>query len=160
MFEEGLLLDAVVAQNEAQRTEMWARREAAAEIAMSRKPFISNDIAVPLDKVAAFLKTMERRLPDCDPAAQENIVAHLGDGNVHYTVWPSNDDAGLRDQIMELVEDVALSFGGSFSAEHGIGLSKLPSMRRRKDPQAISTMKAIKAALDPKGILNPGKLLP
>jgi FAD/FMN-containing dehydrogenase len=160
MFEEGLLLDAVVAQNEAQRAEMWARREAAAEIAMSRKPFISNDIAVPLDKVAAFLNTMERRLPDCDPAAQENIVAHLGDGNVHYTVWPSSDDAGLRDQIMELVEDVALSFGGSFSAEHGIGLSKLPSMQRRKDPQAISTMKAIKAALDPEGILNPGKLLP
>ncbi|MCG7493439.1 FAD-binding oxidoreductase [Thalassobius sp. Cn5-15] len=160
MFEDGLLLDAVVAQNEAQRTEMWARREAAAEVAMSRKPFISNDIAVPLDKVAPFLDTMATRLPDCDPEAQEIIVAHLGDGNVHYTVWPSSDNAELRDQIMELMEDVALSFGGSFSAEHGIGLSKLPSMRRRKDPQAIATMKAIKAALDPKSILNPGKLLP
>lgn len=160
MFEEGMLLDAVVAQSEAQRQEMWERREASAEIAMSRKPFIANDIAVPLDKVAPFLKTMAQRLPELDPTAEEIVVAHLGDGNVHYTVWQSSEDAALRDSIMEAVEDVALSFGGSFSAEHGIGTSKLPSMQRRKNPAAIATMKAIKAALDPKGILNPGKLLP
>lgn len=160
MFEECMLLDAVVAQSEAQRLEMWERREASAEIAMSRKPFIANDIAVPLDKVAPFLKTMAQRLPELDPAAEEIVVAHLGDGNVHYTVWQSSEDAALRDSIMEAVEDVALSFGGSFSAEHGIGTSKLPSMQRRKNPAAIATMKAIKAALDPKEILNPGKLLP
>lgn len=160
MFEEGMLLDAVVATSEAQRQEMWERREAAAEISMTRKPFLANDIAVPLDKVASFLTAMETRLPAIDPKAEAISVAHLGDGNVHYTVWLSSDDAVQRDQIMEAVEDEALALGGSFSAEHGIGMSKLPSMKRRKDPVALAAMQAVKTALDPKDIMNPGKLLP
>jgi FAD/FMN-containing dehydrogenase len=160
MFEEGAVLDAVVAQNDTQRQEMWERREAAAEIAMSRSPIISNDIALPLDKVATFLEIMETRLPDIDAAARPIIVAHLGDGNIHYTVWPGSQDPDQHDAIMEAVEDEVLKLGGSFSAEHGIGLSKLPSMRRRKNPVALAAMKAIKAALDPNNILNPGKLLP
>lgn len=160
MFEEGAVLDAVVAQNEAQRREMWERREAAAEIAMSRSPIVSNDIAVPLDKVAVFLEVMETRLPQVDPAARPIIVSHLGDGNIHYTVWPGSQDPEVQDAIMEATEDEVLKLGGSFSAEHGIGTSKLPSMRRRKDPVALQAMKAIKAALDPNNILNPGKLLP
>ena len=160
MFEEGLLLDAVVAQNETQRRAMWARREAAAEISMVRRPIIVNDIAVPLDKVSTFLGRMETRLPQVDPGAEPIIVSHLGDGNVHYTVWPGSQDPEVHDAIMEAVEDVVLDMGGSFSAEHGIGTSKLPSMRRRKNPVALQAMKAIKAALDPNGVLNPGKVLP
>lgn len=160
MFEEGALLDAVVAQNAAQRKEMWERREAAAEIALSRSPVISNDIALPLDKVATFLEVMETRLPEVDAGARAIIVAHLGDGNIHYTVWPGSQDPEQHDQVVEATEEEVLKLGGSFSAEHGIGLSKLPSMRRRKNPVALSAMKAIKAALDPNNILNPGKLLP
>ena len=160
MFEEGTVLDAVVAQSQAQRQDMWERREAAAEIAMSRLPIVSNDIALPLDKVATFLEIMETRLPQVDPAAQPVIVAHLGDGNIHYTVWPGSQDEDVHDAIMEATEEEVLKLGGSFSAEHGIGTSKLPSMRRRKNPVALQTMKAIKAALDPNNILNPGKLLP
>lgn len=160
MFEEGTVLDAVVAQNDSQRQEMWERREAAAEIAMSRPPILSNDIAVPLDKVSVFLEVMKTRLPQIDASAREVIVAHLGDGNVHYTIWPSRGDAEHLDTLMEAVEDEVRKLGGSFSAEHGIGLSKLPSMQRRKDPAALATMKAIKAALDPNNILNPGKVLP
>jgi FAD/FMN-containing dehydrogenase len=160
MFEEGAVLDAVVAQNDTQRQEMWERREAAAEIAMSRSPVIANDIALPLDKVATFLEIMETRLPQVDAGARAIIVAHLGDGNIHYTVWPGSQDPESHDAVMEVVEDEVLKLGGSFSAEHGIGLSKLPSMRRRKNPVALATMKAIKAALDPNDILNPGKLLP
>jgi FAD/FMN-containing dehydrogenase len=160
MFEEGSLLDAVVAQNDTQRQEMWERREAAAEIALSRSPVISNDIALPLDKVATFLEIMETRLPELDPEARAIIVAHLGDGNIHYTVWPGSSDPDQHDMIVEAAEDEVLKLGGSFSAEHGIGLSKLPSMRRRKNPVALSAMKAIKSALDPNNILNPGKLLP
>lgn len=160
MFEEEAVLDAVVAQNETQRREMWECREAAAEIALTRSPVVSNDIALPLDKVATFLETMETRLPQVDDGARPIIVAHLGDGNIHYTVWPGSDDPEQHDAIMEAVEDEVLKLGGSFSAEHGIGLSKLPSMRRRKNPVALAAMKAIKAALDPNDILNPGKLLP
>ena len=160
MFEEGTILDAVVARSDAQRMEMWERREAAAEIAMTRQPLVNNDIAVPLDKVAVFLERVHHRLIALDPGAKEMIVSHLGDGNVHYTVWPLSHDPAVHDAIMEAVEDVVLSLGGSFSAEHGIGISKLPSMARRKNKVALATMRAIKGALDPNGILNPGKVLP
>ncbi len=159
LLEAGRLRDAVVAQNDAQRAEMWARREAAAEVA-TRATMVNNDIALPLDKVSVFLDEMPGKLATLDPEAVVLTVAHLGDGNLHYSVWPGNTDPGARDAIMEAVEAEALRLGGSFSAEHGIGLTKLPSMRRSKDPAALAAMRAIKAALDPKGILNPGKLLP
>lgn len=160
MFEDGAILDAVVAQSDTQRAEMWQRREAAAEIAMAHRPLVNNDIAVPLDKVAVFLDRVRDRLAALDAGAKELIVSHLGDGNVHYTVWPKSQDPAVHDAIMEAVEDVVLELGGSFSAEHGIGTSKLPSMARRKNKVALATMRAIKQALDPKGILNPGKVLP
>ncbi len=160
LFQDRLVLDAVVAQSGAQRAEMWARREAAAEVILSKLPLVNNDIAVPLDKVATFLEIMGEKLPQVDAGAEDVSVAHLGDGNVHYAVWAGNDDPAVHDRIMETVEDVVISLGGSFSAEHGIGTSKLSSMARRKNPVAVRTMKAIKAALDPKGIMNPGKVLP
>ncbi len=160
LMEDGAVLDAAVAQNETQRSAMWARREAAAEVAMSRRPVINNDIAVALDQVSVFLDRMAARLPQIDSGAETVVVSHLGDGNVHYSVWPSGDDPALKDAIMEAVEDEVLALGGSFSAEHGIGIIKKPSMARRKDRVAVDAMKAIKAALDPKGILNPGKVFP
>lgn len=160
LMETGEVLDAVVARNEAQRREMWQRREDAAEVTLGRLPLINSDIAVPLDRTGDFLDRMEAALPGLDPGAEATTVAHLGDGNLHYTVFPKSQDPAVHDTIMEKVEDVALSLGGSFSAEHGIGLSKKPSMARRKNPVALDVMRAIKAALDPKGIMNPGKVLP
>ncbi|WP_137702512.1 FAD-binding oxidoreductase [Marimonas lutisalis] len=160
LFEEGAVLDAVVAQNEAQRREMWARREAAAEVTLSRQPIQNNDVAVPLDKVASFLERAHAMLERTDPGAIPMVVSHLGDGNVHYAVWPQSQDPETFDAIMEGVEEIVLDLGGSFSAEHGIGTSKLPSMARRKNKVALAAMRAIKAALDPNGIMNPGKVLP
>jgi FAD/FMN-containing dehydrogenase len=160
MLEEGLVLDAVVARSEAQRMEMWERREASAAITFSRQPLVDNDVAVPLDRVERFVTRMAERLPEIDPGAEEITVAHLGDGNLHYTVWPSSADPALFNRIREAVEDVVAELGGSFSAEHGVGLSKLPTMQRRKDPVALDVMRAIKSALDPQGILNPGKVIP
>lgn len=160
LFEQGAVIDAQVAQNDAQRAEMWERREAAAEVVLTRKPLVNNDVAVPLDKVQDFIEQADMRVHALDAEAETVSVAHLGDGNVHYTVWPSTDEAAAKDAIMEAVEDVTLSLGGSFSAEHGIGISKLSSMQRRKNLVALNMMRAIKAAIDPKGIMNPGKLLP
>ncbi|WP_068118453.1 FAD-binding oxidoreductase [Tropicimonas marinistellae] len=160
MLENGTVIDAVVARNEAQRVEMWARREGMAEVALAHRPFVNTDISVPLDRVQAFLDSMAPRLAEVDPGARTLVVAHLGDGNVHYTVQASRDEAGLLDAILEAVEDRALALGGSFSAEHGIGISKLASMRRRKNPVALSVMREIKTALDPQGVMNPGKVLP
>lgn len=160
MFEEGLVVDAFVAQNEAQRIEMWARREAAAEVVMSKLPIQNNDVAVPVDKVSTFLGRMEAILPTLDSGAKAIIVSHLGDGNVHYSVWPSSDDKETYNAIMEAVEGVVADLGGSFSAEHGIGINKLPSMQRRKNKVAMAAMRAVKSALDPNNIMNPGKVLP
>ena len=157
---DGSILDAHIAQNEEQRLIMWERREAAAEISLLKKPLINNDIAVPLEKISEFLTIMENKLPELDPEADVLIVSHLGDGNIHYTVWPSLDDEKHKDKIMEAIENVVLFLGGSFSAEHGIGISKLSSMERRKDSVALKVMRQIKDAIDPKGIMNPGKVLP
>jgi FAD/FMN-containing dehydrogenase len=158
LLEQGAVLDAVVAQNDAQRSAMWARREAAAELSLSRRPLVVSDVAVALDQVAEFLEKAGARMAALAPDYDTMIVSHLGDGNIHYVVWPS--EGVSLDAVTEAVEDVVQELGGSFSAEHGIGVSKLGSMRRRKDPVALDMMRAIKTALDPSGILNPGKLIP
>lgn len=161
-IETGEILDATVAQNDAQRAQMWAVREAAAEIAFHDKsrPFVDTDVAVALADVAPFLRDVRARLAELDAQATDLVVAHLGDGNLHYTAFPSHADADHKDAIRSMIDDVVRSYAGSFSAEHGIGVSKLGSMARRKDPIAVAAMRAIKAALDPAGILNPGKVFP
>jgi FAD/FMN-containing dehydrogenase len=160
MMEAGLVTDAVLARNEQQRRVMWERREAAAEIAVGLHPEVDTDVCVPLDKVEVFLAEALRRLDALDPGARTLTVAHLGDGNLHFTAYPTRDDKGLKDKVMETVEDVVAELGGSFSAEHGVGLSKLNSMARRKDPVALDVMRAVKAALDPENRMNPGKVIP
>jgi FAD/FMN-containing dehydrogenase len=157
MMVEGLILDAVVARTEAQRRRMWERREAAAEITFGRKPFVDTDVAVPLDAVQPFLDAVQARIGLLDPAADMLWVCHLGDGNLHFTVYPATGD---KTAILEAIEDAVVGLGGSFSAEHGVGLSKRGTMARRKDPVALDVMRAVKRALDPEGVLNPGKVIP
>ncbi|MEL6549565.1 MAG: FAD-binding oxidoreductase [Pseudomonadota bacterium] len=159
-LDRGVLSDAVVAQNEAQRRAMWARREMAAELTFTGQPIVDTDIALPLDAVPRFLAEIGPRLAPLDASAEDFVVSHLGDGNLHYTVYPSRDDAELKQAMVEAIEDLTLSLGGSFSAEHGIGLSKLGSMARRKDAVALDAMRALKRSLDPKNLMNPGKVLP
>jgi len=160
MLDAGTVLDAVIAQNDTQRRQIWKRREDAGEVAFFGGVFVNTDVAVPLDKVAAFEKALTPRIKAIDPNADEVIVAHLGDGNIHHTSYVSRNDPGVMDALVEAVEDVVQELGGSFSAEHGIGVSKLETMKRRKDPVALDAMRAIKAALDPNNILNPGKVIP
>ena len=164
-LEAGDILDAVICQSEAQRLEMWERRDRALEIAQSGGRMISNDISVAVDKVQTFLTLMNDRLPKALPRAESLAIAHLGDGNVHYSVWVNpGSDAAISAQdyecVVETVEETVFELGGSFSAEHGIGKSKLSSMARRKDAGALSAMRTIKFALDPNNIMNPGKVLP
>ena len=160
MMEDGVVLDAVFATTEAQRRTMWARREAAAELTQGWLPSIDTDVAVPLTAVDAFMRQALARLRDLDPDAQTLTVAHLGDGNLHFTIFPTDHDPALGDAILTAVEDVVQDLGGSFSAEHGVGLSKRASMARRKDPVALDVMRSLKALLDPGNLLNPGKILP
>lgn len=160
LMETGAILDAEIAQTEAQRRAMWQRRELAAEITVARQPTIDTDICLPLDKVAEVLDRIHARLPALDPGAETLHIAHLGDGNIHFTVYPTRDDPALSDAVIEAVEDEVQALGGSFSAEHGVGLSKKPSMKRRKDPVALDIMRAVKAAVDPGNRMNPGKIIP
>ena len=152
--------DAVIAQNEDQRRSMWARREAAAEITVGFPGAVDTDVAVPLEAVPSFLKQITARVQEIDPQGQEFYLSHLGDGNLHYTFYPSDTSGRYKDPVTEAIEDVVLGLQGSFSAEHGIGLSKRKSMARRKDPVALEMMRTIKAALDPKNLMNPGKIYP
>jgi len=160
MLEDGRVLDAVIAQNHSQRRAMWKRREDAGEVAFFGGVFVNTDVALPIDKIAAFEAMLTPRIKAIDPDADEVIVAHLGDGNIHHTSYISRNDPAVMDQLVEAVEDVVQELGGSFSAEHGIGVSKLETMKRRKDPVALDAMRAIKRALDPNNILNPGKVIP
>jgi FAD/FMN-containing dehydrogenase len=160
MMSTGLVTDAVLARNEQQRRLMWARREAAAEIGLGLRPEVDTDVCLPLDKVESFLKAAHQRLERLDPGARTITVAHLGDGNLHFTAYPTRDDLVLKSKVLEAVEDVVADLGGSFSAEHGVGLSKLPSMARRKDQVALDVMRTLKLALDPENRMNPGKVIP
>ena len=160
LLEAGLIEDAVIARSEAQRRAMWARREAAAELCVGLEPAVDTDLCLPLDRVEPFLTEALRRLEAMDPGLRSLTVGHLGDGNLHFTLLPTRGDAALKDRVLEVVEDVVVAMGGSFSAEHGVGLSKLPSMARRKDKVALEVMRAVKAALDPEARMNPGKVIP
>ena len=160
MIEAGSAQDAVIAQNEAQRRVMWERRESAAEITVGVPGSIDTDVAVPLDDVPAFLQQVSARVQEIDPDGQEFYISHLGDGNLHYTFYPSDTSGVFKEPITEAIEDVVLALNGSFSAEHGIGLSKRNSMARRKDPVALEMMRAIKSAFDPANLMNPGKVYP
>ena len=160
MFEAGDVLDAVVARSDAQRQEMWARREAAAEVSRLHETCIDNDIAVGLDKVELLIDNIRARALDLDPGLHNISVAHLGDGNLHFAGWPSTEDIEVHAAIKRAVEEETAALGGSFSAEHGIGLDKQGAMTRHKDAAALAAMRTIKAALDPHNIMNPGKILP
>lgn len=160
MMDAGLITDAVLARSEQQRRAMWARREAAAEIGVGLHPEVDTDVCLPLDKVEAFLTQAVACLEALDPGAKTITVAHLGDGNLHFTAYPTRDDTALKDKVLETIEDVVADLGGSFSAEHGVGLSKLRSMSRRKDPVALDVMRTLKQALDPENRMNPGKVIP
>ncbi len=160
LIDEGAVLDAEIAQTEAQRRAMWQRRELAAEITVARAPCIDTDICLPLDRVETFLTRIHARLPSLNAGCETLSVAHLGDGNIHFTVFPTHDDPVLSDQVITAVEDEVQALGGSFSAEHGVGKSKLASMKRRKDPVAVDVMRAVKRALDPENRMNPGKVIP
>lgn len=160
MIEEEHILDAVIAQNLAQRQDFWARREAAAEISHGLVPFVDTDVAVPLHNVDDFLRMAKARVAAIAPDCETLWVAHLGDGNIHFSLYPQSDDKALHGRLLEAVEDVVEELGGSFSAEHGIGLSKLETMSRRKNPVVLDVMRDIKSVLDPKNTLNPGKTIP
>jgi FAD/FMN-containing dehydrogenase len=162
--ERGLVGVATIAQSLAQRAELWRLRESMSEVQGKEGGSIKHDVSLPLKDVPAFIDEAGRRVTALIPGSRPVPFGHLGDGNIHYNVsQPVGADKATfmarRENVNEIVHAVVAKFGGSISAEHGVGQLKRDLLRRVKDPVALEAMRAIKAALDPKGILNPGKLL-
>jgi FAD/FMN-containing dehydrogenase len=167
LFEEaaeaGLVEDGLIAQSEAQRAQFWKIRETIPE-ANRRIGGVSNhDISVPLAKVPEFIDRAGPLLAEIG-AFRINCFGHLGDGNLHYNIFPLQGHSraehdNQRDAIKACVHDLTHELGGSVSAEHGIGRLKVGDLERYGDPVALAAMRAIKGALDPLGILNPGAVL-
>ena len=161
--EAGLVLDGVIAASEAQRAGLWRIRESIPEANRRIGAVSSHDISLPLGAVPAFIAEAGPLLARLGEW-RINCFGHLGDGNVHYNVFPMpgrsrKDHDGQRDAIKACVHDLVHAMGGSVSAEHGIGRLKVADLERYGDPAKLAAMRAIKAALDPQGILNPGAVM-
>jgi FAD/FMN-containing dehydrogenase len=161
LMEEGIVIDAMIAQSEQQRADLWTLRESVLEAITENGGYYPLDISLPLAKVAQFVETMD---VFCAPlGVQPLTVAHLGDGNLHYCLTAAQGhvfaDLPL-DAVMQKSFDLLGALGGSFSAEHGIGQSKLDLMRQLKDPGQLAVMRVLKRALDPNNLMNPGKMVP
>ncbi|WP_240637705.1 FAD-binding oxidoreductase [Paracoccus aestuarii] len=155
LMERGLVLDAVIAASGQQRRDLWAMREATAESIMAVDGYIF-DLSLPLSQIAPFLQVTDAEVARAGMTAL--TVGHLGDGNLHYSIAPGGGAAlgALRARILDRVA----AMGGSFSAEHGIGQDKLDLMAAYRDPARLAAMRALRRAMDPAGILNPGKTIP
>ncbi len=160
---KGLLSDGLIAQSETQRDAFWAVREYIPEANRLIGSVSSHDISLPLSEVATFIKRANKMIAKRGEF-RINCFGHLGDGNLHYNVFPVSGKAAKehheeRDEIKTEVHDLVHSLNGSVSAEHGVGRLKASDLERYGDPTKISVMRSIKAALDPKGIMNPGAVL-
>lgn len=164
-LERGWSADGLVAQSETQAQDFWTLREHIPEANRRIGAIASQDIALPLGAVADYVAAAPGRLGALDLGpVRINCFGHLGDGNLHYNVFPPRgrsaaDYADVRGQVREVLHDLVHEMGGSISAEHGIGRAKTADLARYGDPAKLAAMRAIKAALDPLGIMNPGAIL-
>ncbi|NAZ35597.1 FAD-binding oxidoreductase [Rubellimicrobium sp. CFH 75288] len=159
----GLVPDGVLAASGAQAARLWALRERIPEANRRIGAVSSHDIAVPLGEIGAFLREADRAVAALGPF-RVNAFGHLGDGNLHYNVFPPRggrreDHEAQREAVKRAVHDLVHARGGSVAAEHGVGRLKVADLERYGDPVKLGMMRAVKAALDPKGILNPGAVL-
>lgn len=161
--DAGLVSDGVIAQSEADRADFWRLREMLPEANRKIGSVSSHDISVPLGEIAGFIDQARAAVAKIGDF-RINCFGHLGDGNLHFNVFPQKgrsraDHENQRDQIKRAVHDVTHALGGSVSAEHGVGRLKVDDVERYADPAKLAMMQAVKAALDPQGIMNPGVIL-
>jgi FAD/FMN-containing dehydrogenase len=164
-LERGLIDDTAIASSIEQANAMWHLRESITLAQAEEGPNIKHDISLPASAIGDFVEATDAALARALPGIRLVDFGHLGDGNLHYNVQcPEGEDAQefLRheDEVNRIVYDAVAARGGSVSAEHGIGRLKLGEMSERKSPVALAMMRAIKRALDPADLLNPGRVLP
>ena len=163
-MEKDLVLDAVVAQTEAQSKNLWALRESHSEASKKEGPSIKFDISVAVSRIPTFmdqgLAAMRKALPECRPLP----FGHVGDGNLHFNCqapagWDKARFAPHIEKISGAIYDLVVGYGGSISAEHGIGRIKVDGLAHYRSKIELDTMRTLKRALDPQNIMNPGKVI-
>ena len=164
-FEDGIIIDAVLAASEKQSQQMWRLREAIVEAQLYEGKSIKNDVSVPLTCITPFIERSISTLESLIPGIRAFAYGHIGDGNIHLNLSQPRDmdgDAFFErwHEVTDIVHEITDELDGTFSAEHGIGLLKLREMTRYKSSVELEMMRSIKAAWDPDNIMNPGKVLP
>ena len=165
-LEGGLIIDAAPAKNETEGKRLWELRENMTESQVHEGRNIKHDVSLPISKIADFIAAADAALEAAYPGVRPINFGHLGDGNLHYNIahplagyteesWVS----GEWKQVNQLVHDLVARFNGSISAEHGIGQLKREEIKRYKSDIELGVMRQIKTALDPRGIMNPGKMI-
>jgi FAD/FMN-containing dehydrogenase len=162
-FEADLVQDAALAESDSQQRDFWRLRETIAEAERGHGKAIKHDVSIPVSKMPAFIDAATSAVQAAYPAALVIAFGHVGDGNVHFNIACRETGAGddfvkATSPASSLVYDVVDTFGGSISAEHGIGVLKREELAARK-PVDVAVMKSIKAAIDPKGLMNPRVVL-
>lgn len=162
--EAGLVADAAVAGSPAQRSALWALREGISEAQRSAGGSLKHDVTLPIAGLAAWVADVGPALEAILPGVRLVTYGHVGDGNLHYNLsGPPGDDEALRSRAGELtttIYDAVAAAGGSISAEHGLGRTKAAAAASYKSDVEVDLMRAVKQALDPAGLMNPGVLLP
>nr|WP_149577879.1 FAD-binding oxidoreductase [Xanthobacter oligotrophicus] len=163
-LEEGLVEDAVVAASGDQRRRLWALREAQAEAQKHAGRGVKHDISVPVSAIPEFIARADAALQRAFPGILPFTFGHVGDGNLHYNPvvprdWSEATRVARQGEINRVVHDVVVTLGGSISAEHGLGQLRVAEAEHYKSAVELDLMRAVKAALDPLGLMNPGKVL-
>jgi FAD/FMN-containing dehydrogenase len=164
-MSEGLVLDAAIAESLAQRRSMWRLRESVPEAQRAEGASIKHDVSVPVAALPSFMEEATAAVLAIVPTGRMVTYGHVGDGNLHFNVSePTGGDRAAfmsrEPEIQTAVHEIVRRYRGSISAEHGIGQLKRAQLARYKDPVALDVMRTIKRALDPRGVMNHGKLLP
>jgi FAD/FMN-containing dehydrogenase len=165
-FEDALIADAAIAANDTQAEAFWQLRDGISAAERAHGPAMQHDISVPVERMPEFILAAAPAIEASFPGTRAVAFGHLGDGNVHFHVlapqgavrgeWEETDGKAVSAAVYDLVK----AWGGSISAEHGIGQMKVDELARLHDPVALALMQRVKAAMDPDNLLNPGKLIP
>jgi FAD/FMN-containing dehydrogenase len=170
VLERGLCSDAVLAQSDDQARRLWSLRENISEAQKIEGISIKHDVSLPISCIGDFLDQADAALAAAYPGLRVVAFGHIGDGNLHYNLsMPERDESGentdnaaliaAQPEVNRIVHDLVHQHGGSISAEHGIGQLKREEILRYKSPVEMELMRAVKRAMDPQGLMNPGKVL-
>jgi len=167
-FEQGIISDAAIASSDSQAEALWLLRESVSVAERAQGPAVQFDVSVPVSDMPSFMIDARAACEQAFPGTSATSYGHLGDGNIHFHVRPPRDPADRGAAwvasngaaVSSFINDRVAAMGGSISAEHGIGQMKVGELARLASPARLAALRAIKGALDPAGIMNPGKLVP